>query len=470
MRLKKNFATVIFAVMVFVMVLPLVSSPKAPIADEYAYSINGSGNVERFSYIAERYGMWIKGSYVKIFSRGSGNGVNGAFLNVEISDADGVTRAFSDWNSSAGIIISQKGSAMEINAESVVLNVKDHTRLILDIKRFNETYPGLRMKIKGTADGLALSDSKLVIVSATLVSGDFRKTFTPKILREDVHYKFEPVVVTTDENGVEKVEFVEGDAVYVKATGLLPNTDYRTWIQPSPVAEGNVLVPHNDPSGVHELVVSDEFGNVSHILIWRNATANDNVTEFCVIFDEVGAGEGIFNFENDGVGNFSVVEMAEPQHKGHIRRHHHSSSPPSQPLSPLVRSCDATRHEKDVFNVSESLYCYVKYLPANTTVRIYVVDKDWRSRAALKDVSGGVEVVRVDDEGSAFAKIWNATLTPGEYSIVVDINDNGEWDDGEPVDDDVYIRDFSIPEFPTIILPLLLIFSLIFTSRRQAQR
>lgn len=443
-------------VLAIVLVLPLVTSPKAPVISEYAYAINSSaGCVEYYSYTAVCYELRIEDVNIKIFSRGSGNALDGAFLNVEIRDEGHTTSVFSDWNCSEEVILFRDGTPTGIRSGTVIFNIKDRARLILDIKGFEDAYPGLKLRIKGMADDLSLPSSKLVITGVILAVDDFQMVFTPKIIEEVAHYRFEPVIITMDGSGVEKREFAEGENVYVKATGLLPDTSYKIWIQPSPIAEGCPLTPSKDPSGVQELVASDELGSVSPVLIWENATPADDTTEFCVVFDEVGAGEGTFSFESDGVGVFSVLK-SHPERKGHIRRHHHSS--PSQPPTPIVRSCDAAGRDKDVFNVSESIYCYAKYLPANVIVRVYVVDKagDWREGAPLEDVSDGVEVVRTDGEGRMFAKIWNATLIPGEYSIVVDVNGDGRWSIGEPVDDDVYVLDFSIPEFSTMVPPLLL--------------
>ncbi|MHC1579903.1 MAG: hypothetical protein ACXQTZ_04560 [Candidatus Alkanophagales archaeon] len=449
---------VLLVVLAIVLVLPLVTSPSPPVIEEYKYTINSSvGSVEYYSYTAVCYELRIEDAGIKIFSRGSGNAFDGAFLNVEIRDEGHTTSIFSDWNCSEEVILFRDGTPTGIRSGTAVLNIKDRARLILDIKRFEDAYPGLELGIRGVADDLPLPSSKLVITSAILVVDGFQMLFAPKIVEEEVHYRFEPVIITLDERGVERDEFTEGENVYVKATGLLPNTRYKIWVQPSPVAEGCPLTPSEDPSGVQELVASDELGNVSPVLIWENATATaaDDITRFCVVFDEVGAGEGTFSFENDGVGVFSVLKSYRGR-KGHIRRHHHPS--PSRPPAPIVRSCDAAGRDKDVFAVSESIYCYAKYLPANVIVRVYVVDKagDWREGAPLEDVSDGVEVVRTDGEGCMFTKIWNATLIPGEYSIVVDVDGDGRWSIGEPVDDDVYVLDFSIPEFPTMP-PLLLI-------------
>ena len=136
-------------------------------------------------------------------------------------------------------------------------------------------------------------------------------------------------------------------------------------------------------------------------------------------------------------------------------------------------SCDASGTETNSFDLSEDVYCYAGNLPASTPVDIYVVNNkdDWKEGNTLNDVSGGIETVTGGDDGSiATTKIWSATLTEGEYDIVVDTNRNGEWNPGEPIDSEVDVGFTAVPEFTTIAIPVAAIIGLVFFFNHRKRR
>ena len=101
-----------------------------------------------------------------------------------------------------------------------------------------------------------------------------------------------------------------------------------------------------------------------------------------------------------------------------------------------------------------------------------VANKDvWTDNDTLTDVSGGYETETTETDGSiANTKIWSATLTQGDYDIVVDTNQNGKWDTGEPIDSEVDVGFTAVPEFTTIAIPVAAVLGLVFlVSRRSRQ-
>ena len=122
-------------------------------------------------------------------------------------------------------------------------------------------------------------------------------------------------IIVTDANGVEKREFMPGESVYIRATGLMPNTAYKVWIQLDPVVEGELLDPNEDPSGVQELVVTDENGNLPMTLIWT-IPSNISVTsvKYDIVLDKQGStdGTGRFNADDDGINAIETYGIIAP--------------------------------------------------------------------------------------------------------------------------------------------------------------
>jgi len=138
-----------------------------------------------------------------------------------------------------------------------------------------------------------------------------------------------------------------------------------------------------------------------------------------------------------------------------------------------VTSSNAAGIETNTFELSDDVYCYAENLPASTDVDIYVVaNKDvWNDGDGLTDVSGVYETKMTGSDGSiANTKIWPAPLTEGEYDIVVDTNQNGKWNTGEPIDSDVDVGFTAIPEFATIAIPVAAIIGLFVLIRRRKQK
>jgi len=100
-----------------------------------------------------------------------------------------------------------------------------------------------------------------------------------------------------------------------------------------------------------------------------------------------------------------------------------------------VVSCDSSGNEKNTFLPSEDVYCKIwPYIFQPTDVRIYIVynnEESWGG--ALTDRSDGYENVTLTPSPGYLGpfKIWSNPLTPGGYDIVVDMNHNGIYDDGD---------------------------------------
>ena len=145
------------------------------------------------------------------------------------------------------------------------------------------------------------------------------------------------------------------------------------------------------------------------------------------------------------------------------------------PTAPYVVSSNAAGIERNTFDLSENVYCYAGNLPHNDpAVNISVVpNKAWSVGDPIgSDVSGGVETVSTDDSGDIDATlIWPASLTAGNYDIIVDLDQDGYLDAGEPVDDVTLGEGFeAIPEFSTIAIPVAAIMGLLFLFSQRRKK
>ncbi|MFQ6118630.1 MAG: hypothetical protein ACE5KE_01945, partial [Methanosarcinales archaeon] len=124
------------------------------------------------------------------------------------------------------------------------------------------------------------------------------------------------------------------------------------------------------------------------------------------------------------------------------------------------------------FNLTENVYCYAGNLSANDVVDIYVVNNSdsWDEGDTLTDVSGGAETVTTDSSGNInVTMIWSTNLTVGKYDIVVDLDQDGVYDDDEPVDSLDTTGFDAIPEFPSVAIPIasVIVLLLLFAYRRR---
>ncbi len=95
-----------------------------------------------------------------------------------------------------------------------------------------------------------------------------------------------PTVISCDEDGNPKEEFFAGEAVYIKATGLIGWRHYDVYIQEHSVNVGDSLSHEYDPSGTVETICPvdiDDDGSIDPIMIWADVYAVQGTTYDIVI-------------------------------------------------------------------------------------------------------------------------------------------------------------------------------------------
>jgi len=118
-----------------------------------------------------------------------------------------------------------------------------------------------------------------------------------------------------DSEGNSKDRFTAGESVFVKATGLEPNTTYAIWIQDDPVANGDTLLPAEDPSGQQELATADESGAFGPVQIWAIPADSDiSYHAYDAVVDKQDDGEdtGKYNPASDGIDSSATVGVYPP--------------------------------------------------------------------------------------------------------------------------------------------------------------
>jgi hypothetical protein len=108
-------------------------------------------------------------------------------------------------------------------------------------------------------------------------------------------------------------------------------------------------------------------------------------------------------------------------------------------LPPAGESTDAVGVGQDTYAIDETVYATGGGFSANSDVDVYIVpDRAWTDGDPIPpDVSGGAETATTDGAGDlAPEEVWPPQLTPGEYDMVFDANQNGVYDAaGDVVDD-----------------------------------
>ena len=145
--------------------------------------------------------------------------------------------------------------------------------------------------------------------------GTWPNPWTPTIgnRRFSIYCTYTPsaaIVTSCDSAGNEVNQFAPGESVYVKATGLAPDTSYKIWIQDNPVNEGELLVTAEDPSGAQEIETTDGSGNFGPALIWE-IPAGATVThhEYDIVVDDQ---NGVYNAADDGLDSATVAGIVAP--------------------------------------------------------------------------------------------------------------------------------------------------------------
>lgn len=104
-------------------------------------------------------------------------------------------------------------------------------------------------------------------------------------------------------------------------------------------------------------------------------------------------------------------------------------------LAANIFTSDSSGTQKTIFYTNETVYLAptaINVTTNSTTVRVYVMQAatTWNNQTNLTHVSGTYKVFTTNSSGYLITTniIWPATLTVGNYDVVIDVNSNGVYD------------------------------------------
>lgn len=116
-----------------------------------------------------------------------------------------------------------------------------------------------------------------------------------------------PEINSCDSGGGAQTFFQPGGSVYVQGSNFDSSTNYKIWIQDSPVSEGDPLIPGEDASGSQESVTTDGSDMLSPTLAWPISGDPCTHHDYDIIVDKQGdGGTGYYNAASDGKTTFHL--------------------------------------------------------------------------------------------------------------------------------------------------------------------
>jgi hypothetical protein len=262
-----------------------------------------------------------------------------------------------------------------------------------------------------------------------------------------------------DQTSEARAAFANGEDVYVRGQGFPANAevhvyvvaDQREWQLGTGLEDLSGFTPNLPPPdwpgrssavapqglrGQPETAVTDANGTFAAVRVWSNVQAPQG-DAFDVVVDV------------DRDGTFSAGDVAmDHQNVGFVT--HGSGVGPSQAGDWRTNlACDEQCVYTDFYDADSDVYVYVNpdvrmQLGGDKWVKKYIClhRTDWTSGTALVDVSGPGDISQWEadtprsgctNEGRVL--VWPATLTAGDYDVVIDVNRNDIYDPGVDIID-----------------------------------
>jgi hypothetical protein len=296
-----------------------------------------------------------------------------------------------------------------------------------------------------TADNTAVAPGDYISKSGTLTftAGQTSKTITVSTINDALDEDTETFYVNL--SGASGATISDGQGVGTINDNDLPPNLYIN--DPSPVTEGNDVVFTVTLSAASGRTVTvdyytdDDSAHAPGDYISTSGTLTfnpgDTVKQFTVTTVDDAIYEGTEQFRGK-LNNANNAGISDSKGWGTIL-----DNDPAPPTIAGVYSSDIGGNPKDSFLPSEDVYATITTTggdPGGTvTVDIYVTaEQNWSDSnlgQTLTNVPGdSVNFnVTVPTGGGTFL-IWTAPTTPGDYDIVVDVDQDGEWGCWENLD------------------------------------
>jgi hypothetical protein len=170
-----------------------------------------------------------------------------------------------------------------------------------------------------------------------------------------------------------------------------------------------------------------------------------------------GSPEGLYDVELNLCDDENILE--DTDYKVDIYLY-----PPAQVLEPHIESCNFIGERKDTFDLGETVYVNGSGFSSSTGYSFYLVadQETWTDGMAIPPRVPETETSIPSNADGTLGPlpVWADPQTSGNYDIIIDINNNGQYDAGIDTLDDSDIDVTSgltvIPEFSSILLLLIL--------------
>jgi hypothetical protein len=117
------------------------------------------------------------------------------------------------------------------------------------------------------------------------------------------------------------------------------------------------------------------------------------------------------------------------------------NNPPSNPLS--VKTCSSSGEAQSSFNDGQDVYLTASGLSPSTTYPLYVVEdvETWATRVSIpSSVPGTTNSISTDSSGNLAPTSIFPNAIGGQYDIIVDVNSNGRYDEGDVLIDNIVVQ------------------------------
>ncbi|MCB1150245.1 hypothetical protein KDK88_01765 [bacterium] len=236
------------------------------------------------------------------------------------------------------------------------------------------------------------------------------------------------VYTPCDEGGDHVNNVAEGAPVYLKAENGTPGQAVRVFVAPNRYDWTYGMYLYDYTGSVEELTFDDD-GVIAPTLIWNAGEIVDLNAAYDVIVDVDGDNTYSAGDYLDGKLGVGFVVQEEIPAKTLIDGH-------------VIERLSSDVHYvyRDVFDVNEDVYVYVnpvakmRNLGGDRSVAWVIVPHKavWADQDTLRPVTTPLgDTVQQGCTNAGRRLVWAAPLTPGQYDVVIDVDQDGLYDKGQ---------------------------------------
>lgn len=263
--------------------------------------------------------------------------------------------------------------------------------------------------------------------------------FTVRSRRQQIPERSPRIWVVRSNGAIAGGSIPEGEPVYAAGINFPPNRRVRLYVVEDKSGWNSGAFPTNlvDVTGVIEEVMTDSQGEITRTLVWGSAQPNLKKRDFDLVAnvsDENG------NFDNQYTPGTDAIDAD-------LTTGFTVQGPP-QPIIRVNLASDKQGNYRDLFTPDETVTIWVN--PPNRPLIPFMMVKKyicphketWNYGDPLVDVTGRPEwdLVRYACLNQYLYTVWAPPLVPGIYDPVIDVNQNGIYDEGDILGDAFEVR------------------------------